>query len=74
MLDDAEKHPKHKAELWKLLDSFLARPDDRALFGLEPLADGKDGSAKPEKVARGIAEQPAEPPTPAATGGEEPTA
>lgn len=60
VLDDAEKHPKHKDQLYKLLGHFLTRPDDRALFGLEPLADGKAKHG--------------EPPAQHQTGGENPSA
>ena len=43
-LDEAEHSPKYKAQLQKLLGRFLVRPDDRALFGLEPLPKtAKDG-------------------------------
>lgn len=42
VLDEAEKHPAYKAELFKLLDRFLSRPDDRELFGLAPLPEGKE--------------------------------
>ena len=35
VLDDAEKHPKHKEQLYKLLGRFLVRPNDRELFGLD---------------------------------------
>jgi hypothetical protein len=46
VLDEAEKHPEYKAALFRLLDRFLTRPDDRALFGLEPLSQSK-GTGKP---------------------------
>jgi hypothetical protein len=41
VLDEASKHPKYKTELYKLLESFLKRDDDRALFELKPLAENE---------------------------------
>ena len=38
VLDRAERDAAFKAELVALLDGFLMRSDDRALFELEPLA------------------------------------
>ena len=38
VLDRAERDAAFKAELGALLDRFLTRADDRALFGLEPVA------------------------------------
>ncbi len=32
MLDEGEQRPEYKGALLKLLDRFLTRPDDRALF------------------------------------------
>jgi hypothetical protein len=34
VLDEAEQRPEYKGALLKLLDRFLTRPDDRALFNL----------------------------------------
>jgi hypothetical protein len=34
VLDEAEQRPEYKAALLNLLDRFLTRPDDRALFNL----------------------------------------
>jgi hypothetical protein len=38
VLERAERDGAFKAELASLLDGFLVRADDRALFGLDPLA------------------------------------
>lgn len=35
VLDEADKHPAYRAELFRLLGRFLSRPEDRALFGLD---------------------------------------
>lgn len=43
VLDEAEKHHAYKVGLMRLLDSFLSRPDDRKLFGLEPLSESTGG-------------------------------
>ena len=37
MLDEVEQRPEYKAAVLKLLDRFLTRPDDRALFNLPTL-------------------------------------
>ena len=34
MLDEAEQRPEYEAALFNLLDRFLTRPADRALFNL----------------------------------------
>jgi hypothetical protein len=34
VLDEGEQRPEYKGALLKLLDRFLTRPDDRALFNL----------------------------------------
>jgi len=47
VLDEAEQRPEKKAELLKLLNSFLVREDDRMLFGFDPLpgSEVKDAEA-----------------------------
>jgi hypothetical protein len=40
VLDEAERRPEYKVALLKLLDRFLTRPDDRALFNLPTLFSG----------------------------------
>lgn len=52
VLDEAEKHPTYKAELFALLGRFLVRPADRVLFGLEPLPEGK--GEKPAPLRNGL--------------------
>jgi hypothetical protein len=37
VLDEAARNPEYRASLWALLGRFLLRPDERALFGFEPL-------------------------------------
>lgn len=46
VLDEADKNAGYRAELFKLLERFLSRPDDRALFGLAPLPVALSGEAK----------------------------
>ncbi len=46
VLDEAAKHPKFKEELYSLLERFLKRTDERALFGLS-VAQGSE-TKKPE--------------------------
>ena len=42
VLDEADKQPKFKEELYNLLGRFLTRDDDRDLFGLAALSgEGK---------------------------------
>jgi hypothetical protein len=41
VLDEMAKNDKLKAEIHKLLASFLTRDNDRALFGLSPLVVGQ---------------------------------
>jgi len=48
VLDEASKHPAYKEKLYKLLASFLTRPDDRALFGLPALPETAKQESKPE--------------------------
>jgi hypothetical protein len=48
ILNEAEKKPDIKTFLYKLLDSFLTRPDDRALFDLPALPD-KEAEKEGEK-------------------------
>lgn len=36
VLDEAASRPDFKEFLYRKLDSFLAKPEDRALFGLPP--------------------------------------
>ena len=55
VLDEAEKLLEFRKELYKLLDSFLTRSDDRAMFGLtvakeERRAEGGKKDA-PDKTA-----------------------
>jgi hypothetical protein len=54
VLDEASRHPAYREELYKLLNRFLVRAEDRALVGLEPLAhaEGKEG-ANPSPADRG---------------------
>jgi hypothetical protein len=44
VLDEASGNSEYRASLWALLGRFLSRPDERALFGFEPL------SSRPELV------------------------
>ena len=37
VLDESEHNAKYKTALYGLLERFLTRDDDRALFGFEPL-------------------------------------
>lgn len=39
VLDEAETNIAYKNALYELLERFLTRPDDRALFGLPPQPD-----------------------------------
>jgi hypothetical protein len=42
VLDEIGKNEKLKADIDKLLASFLIRDNDRALFGFEPLQKGQE--------------------------------
>lgn len=50
-LDEAQHNPKFRKQLEKLLASFLTRPDDRAMFGLEVLPEKKTAGGAAEKSA-----------------------
>ena len=52
VLDEAQHNPKHKAQLHKLLGRFLTRADDRALFGLKAMPQGKKAKAKDGKAEK----------------------
>lgn len=47
LLDETEKRPDFKEFVYKKLDSFLSKPDDRALFGLPPRTGTEQAEEKP---------------------------
>lgn len=47
VLARAERDPQAMADLRALLDRFLERPQDRAVFGLEPRTEGRDTNQRP---------------------------
>lgn len=49
-MERGETYPDQKERTLKLLDKFLQRPDDRALFELQPLANEQQ-AAQSEKPA-----------------------
>lgn len=49
VLDEASKHPAYGKELYSLLDRFLVRKDDRALFDLPPLPGKEDAKQGPSQ-------------------------
>ena len=51
VLDESEHNAKYKTALYGLLERFLTREDDRALFGFEPLP------ASPEQAKQKAAAQ-----------------
>lgn len=52
VLSEAGGNQGYKAALWQLLDSFLGKPDDRVLFDLPPLPQGKTAPAESSSAER----------------------
>ncbi|HLG63109.1 MAG TPA: hypothetical protein VKY19_14310 [Ktedonosporobacter sp.] len=50
-LNEAENNPEFRDYLYKLIDSFYKRADDRALFGLPPYKESAKTAPMPEKQA-----------------------